>query len=348
MSGLALLGAADARVDAALPSRTRYPFDVFADNRFRGTECSLRGFAKLAVVTFNGDFGQLPPVKDRRWWDPPKTNAARACRNVVRKLAYAYSLRGSVRQQGDVCYADLLWRVHEGDGSSGEADWRLLNGRSMPELTSEKRSAFQGSAMRCYAAKKDATQANLEKIRRGFLSGELPAMACAPAWHNVRDAKSVDSTRAGGLEKELWLALGARYMVTTNLYTDAGVVNGIIGELWDLVVDEDPWQGVTSATVAILKAQCGILFTGLSRVPALSRLALSAAIDYSRLQAVYKSDAIRKRKAWERSWDGAADSFRSFFIASAQEVGCTEAVDECVAAQHVALHHGFGAHFLRA
>ena len=203
-------------------------------------------------------------------------------------------------------------------------------------------------------------------------------------------------------------------------------MNGLVGTLWDLVVDADPWDGVTAATVAILKVKrsdvrgledflptitgaregewadltllpvptverawrtaqgreqtrrhlplrsafaitiqksqgmtiqrvildpgetethSGILFTGLSRVPALARLALSSSIDFARLQVVYKSDAIRKRKAWEHSWSAAAGRFCEFLVASARAAGSPDGLNESTAAQWLADLHGFGVHF---
>ena len=89
----------------------------------------------------------------------------------------------------------------------------------------------------------------------------------------------------------------------------------------------------------------GILFTGLSRVPALARLALSSSIDFARLQVVYKSDAIRKRKAWEHSWSAAAGRFCEFLVASARAAGSPDGLNESTAAQWLADLHGFGVHF---
>ena len=60
---------------------------------------------------------------------------------------------------------------------------------------------------------------------------------------------------------------------------------------------------------------------------------------------VFRSDAIRKRKAWERSWDAAATRFRDFLLESAHSAGATRVDDETAAARYLAHHFGFGVHF---
>jgi ATP-dependent DNA helicase PIF1 len=63
------------------------------------------------------------------------------------------------------------------------------------------------------------------------------------------EAKKADSDIAHGLEAKLLLARGARVMLTSNLWTEAGLVNGAIGTVQDILFGED--QGPPSLPVVV-------------------------------------------------------------------------------------------------
>ena len=44
-----------------------------------------------------------------------------------------------------------------------------------------------------------------------------------------------------GLQSQAWFVVGAPRMLTRNLWTRAGLTNGLVGELVDLLADECPW-----------------------------------------------------------------------------------------------------------
>jgi len=62
-------------------------------------------------------------------------------------------------------------------------------------------------------------------------------------------------------------------------------------------------QGMTIEYVILdpgpKESHSGIFFTGLSRVPMLKNIALSAPMTLARVQTVYKSKLVRQRREWE-------------------------------------------------
>ena len=83
---------------------------------------------------------------------------------------------GSVRQQDDSSFGEILWRLPEGDGSCGDEDWRRLNARALQFLSSVDRESFLQSepcavAVRFLAEKKKASAANKKELKGGFNAG---------------------------------------------------------------------------------------------------------------------------------------------------------------------------------
>jgi len=64
------------------------------------------------------------------------------------------------------------------------------------------------------------------------------------------EARKADSDVAKGLESRLLLARGAKVMLRTNLWMEAGLVNGSVGTIRDIVFEED--QGPPSLPIAVL------------------------------------------------------------------------------------------------
>ena len=64
------------------------------------------------------------------------------------------------------------------------------------------------------------------------------------------EARKSDSDVAKGLEPYLLLARGSRVMLRTNLWTEAGLVNGSVGTIQEIVFEEN--KGPPSLPIAIM------------------------------------------------------------------------------------------------
>jgi len=64
------------------------------------------------------------------------------------------------------------------------------------------------------------------------------------------EACKADSDMAKGLEPKLFLARGARVMLRANLWTEVGLVNGSVGNVRDIVFDEN--QGPPCLPITVL------------------------------------------------------------------------------------------------
>ena len=131
-----------------------------------------------------------------------------------------------VRQRG---FIDLLPRAREGELT--EDDWNILLERDPSRQTAEIKADFE-DATRLFYSKSEVNDYNGEKIR----AFGTPVVKCA-ATHNCATA-CAPADAASGLETVLFLAKGAKVMPTKNLWQEVGLVNGIRGEVVEIVYAE--------------------------------------------------------------------------------------------------------------
>ena len=85
-------------------------------------------------------------------------------------------------------------------------------------------------ATRLFFSKREVNRFNGEKLTEL----EKP-VARVSAVHTGANARRASADTAEGLERDLYLAKGAKVMLTKNLYQQVGLVNGIRGEVVELV-----------------------------------------------------------------------------------------------------------------
>src|SRR2546421_7343776 len=92
----------------------------------------------------------------------------------------------------------------------------------------------------------DVGEFNLNKLR----SLNSPVAKINAVHTGGSEARKSDSDVAKGLEPYLLLARGSRVMLRTNLWTEAGLVNGSVGTIQEVIFEEN--QEPPSLPIAIM------------------------------------------------------------------------------------------------
>ncbi|KAE8740715.1 hypothetical protein FOCC_FOCC013771 [Frankliniella occidentalis] len=202
------------------------------DQRCRELKDSSLPFGNL-IIYLIGDIYQLKGVGDKALYDnnnPDQwTSLAQLGKAAISSFQKAFLLTEPQRYT-DYTYSNFLDRLAV--GMCTEEDCQMINSRHISRLTECELKKFE-HAIRICSINEDVKEFNNEELMK-VDTGIVRINAqnnCSTAF------KSVD-TYASGLANVLYLAINSRVMLKQNLNVSAGLVNGCLGYVTDILYDE--------------------------------------------------------------------------------------------------------------
>ena len=179
------------------------------------TACYNKLLGGKSLILF-GDPGQLPPVADKPLYRAkPSNGVGEQGYQTYRMFDQVVKLTVNQRVQGmsseQVTFRDLLLRLRKGESTI--EDWKLLLTRQPSAITN--RGEFK--------------DAQLNKLDH--------PVAKINACHSSASAKRIPTEDMSGLEPVVFLAKGAKVMLTMNLWSSVGLCNGATGTVIDFIFE---------------------------------------------------------------------------------------------------------------
>lgn len=213
----------------------------WVDQRMRQIKGVNKPFGGVSVLVV-GDLNQLAPVGDKKVfvpYDPGNSGIGNLFEisELWKEFSY-YELTEIMRQKDEVKFIEALNHLASGDMT--EEDIQLFKDRETPpHLVPE-------SAIRLFWSNEDVDNFNASRIQdapgetfssKAFdrIDGKLPKSVKD---RTLKSLKNMKRSQTYGLSNELDLKVGIRYMITTNIDIEDGLVNGACGVLKHIEFDE--------------------------------------------------------------------------------------------------------------
>ena len=185
-------------------------------------------------VLFVGDLNQLRPVMDSPIFEAPRGRDLSVIAGPVlwQKVCF-YRLEKIMRQKDDQAFAHAL--NHLATGNLTDQDKELFKARLFPKTS----LLVPHSAIRLFQINEKVERFNqrvIDSIDQDLVHTVQARDTCSHSLKRVRDqaiyvVSLLKTQETYGLPKKLDLAIGVRYMVSTNIDIEDGLVNGSSGVL---------------------------------------------------------------------------------------------------------------------
>ncbi|KJZ74108.1 hypothetical protein HIM_06354 [Hirsutella minnesotensis 3608] len=201
------------------------------DKRLRQV-CPARAaefFGGMGIILV-GDFFQLPPIANKPlYFDGPLKDLQEVSgQSAYSAFSHTVFLKKAQRQQGDG-QAGFRLALEELRGLKLSIEsWKLLSQRVQAKLSQREVDTFD-AALRIYSKKARVNEYNYEHLVR------LKRPAIQVMAKNIGNgADKATSEQAGNLASQFPVCIGARLMLTQNIWHPTGLVNGAQGTVYDI------------------------------------------------------------------------------------------------------------------
>ena len=204
------------------------------DSRLRQMKPADKPLGGFHVALF-GDFAQLPPVGDTALYSNPSdanTDAAALSRDgatIYRLFKDSFRLSVVLRQAGPQRqpFRDLLNRASTAGGLTID-DWKLLQTRHTSHVSSQERNTFNNTPC-LYTTRAEVDHHNLQEL----VDLNSPCARILAKHEGGSEASKASADMAAGLEAVVVIAIGARVMITRNIWQGKGSGRDVLRVLFD-------------------------------------------------------------------------------------------------------------------
>jgi hypothetical protein len=215
-------------------------FLYWIDRRCKEAKHCELAFGGMSVL-LAGDPAQLAPMGGTPLW--VEATSSTSNNEALGKLLYnmfntVFFLTQNYRQ-GSAHARDLAnFLANYRNGALTDEDWMWFESRSREHVSEFDFTAASEAAIHLFPTNEKVREYNICKLQQISVQ-EIVSVAIFPAKNSCAKAATASNKLAGGLDKVFSLCLGASVMITQNLWTDQGIVNGASGRVVDFIKDAD-------------------------------------------------------------------------------------------------------------